>query len=291
MIGRIFNQKVRWICGGVTVVVAVVVVLFYAPMGAWAERMLELFRIKQVSVVAVDMEGLEGQAERLVRLLAGDVMITREPEKRIEVTSIEQARELAGFHVRSFGERASVARMWIQSGIACQMTINVSKVEDVLAELGRADIQLPASLESATVAIDVPKSVIARYELDSSADPWDGSFMFYQSPTPTVVIPQELNLSEIAAAGLQLAGWSAEQARAFSQTIDWTSTLVVPIPARVTSHETVDVDGVKGTLITESRSGQRPSKFLLLWVRQGIIYALAGYGEPAEALSLAEMLE
>lgn len=292
MIGRVFDRKViRWVWWAVAALVAVVAILVYAPTGTWAERMLELFRIKRVSVVAIDMEGLEGQAEQLAQLIADDLVITREPEERMEVSSIEEAGESAGFQVRSLGGQVPAARVWVQSGIACQMTVNLSKVQEVLAELGRTDIQLPTSLDGATVTIDVPKSVIARYEVRSSADPWSSSFMLYQAPTPTVVIPAGLSLAEIAAAGLQLAGWSAEQARAFSQTVDWTSTLVVPIPARVTSHQTVDVDGVKGTLITENRADRRPSKFLLLWVKQGIIYAIAGYGEPADALSLAASLE
>jgi hypothetical protein len=270
---------------------AVVAVLFFAPTGAWAERVLELFRIKQVSVVAVNMERLDGHGERLARLLSDDVVITKEPEKRLEATSIEEASELAGFKVRSLSGRADVPQLWVQDRAACQMTINLSKVQDVLAEFGRSDIQLPASLDGATVAIDFPRSVMARYETGSSADPWSGSFMLYQTPTPTVVTPPDLNLAEIAMTCLQLAGWSAEEAQAFSQTVDWTSTLVVPIPADVTSHETVDVDGVKGTLVTESHSGRRPAKFMLLWVKQGIIYALSGYGDPADAISMAGTLE
>jgi hypothetical protein len=291
MFQRILSRPSSRVWGTMAAAAAVVAVLFFAPTGAWAERVLELFRIKQVSVVAVNMERLDGHGERLARLLSDDVVITKEPEKRLEATSIEEASELAGFKVRSLSGRADVPQLWVQDRAACQMTINLSKVQDVLAEFGRSDIQLPASLDGATVAIDFPRSVMARYETGSSADPWSGSFMLYQTPTPTVVTPPDLNLAEIAMTCLQLAGWSAEEAQAFSQTVDWTSTLVVPIPADVTSHETVDVDGVKGTLVTESHSGRRPAKFMLLWVKQGIIYALSGYGDPADAISMAGTLE
>ncbi len=46
---------------------------------------------------------------------------------------------------------------------------------------------------------------------------------------------------------------SAEEAAEFTSTVDWTSTLVVPIPRNAAIHEQVTVDGVTGTLI------QRPS--------------------------------
>jgi hypothetical protein len=65
----------------------------------------------------------------------------------------------------------------------------------------------------------------------------------------------------------------------------------VPIPSNSASYEQVTVDGVTGTLIQRpSREGE-PTIFALLWVRDGIIYAISGRGTNSEqAIELANSL-
>ena len=45
---------------------------------------------------------------------------------------------------------------------------------------------------------------------------------------------------------------SPEEAAEFTSTVNWTSTLLVPIPRNAAIHEQVSVDGVTGTLIQRS---------------------------------------
>jgi hypothetical protein len=62
----------------------------------------------------------------------------------------------------------------------------------------------------------------------------------------------------------------------------------VPIPSNAAIHEQVSVDGVTGTLI--QRSGETP-QFALLWVKDGIIYAISGLGtKPQQAVDMANSL-
>ncbi len=58
-----------------------------------------------------------------------------------------------------------------------------------------------------------------------------------QVPSPTVSVPPNLNMAEIAEAGLQLAGMTASEAHAFCQTVDWSSTMVVPVPRNSSTFE------------------------------------------------------
>ena len=99
----------------------------------------------------------------------------------------------------------------------------------------------------------------------------------------------DLNLQQLAEIGLQLAGMSATQAREFCQTIDWRSTLVLPIPRFVSSYSVVEVNGAQGTLINES--GRRGLSYVLIWVKDGIIYCLAGHGDSSAAVALANSLD
>jgi hypothetical protein len=110
-----------------------------------------------------------------------------------------------------------------------------------------------------------------------------------EAPSPTVNVPADLNLQQLAEIGLQLAGMSAVQAREFCQTVDWKSTLVLPITRFVRSYATVTVDGVQGTLMTPA--DRRGPGSVLIWVKDGIIYQLAGPGGSSDAIALANSLE
>jgi len=85
-------------------------------------------------------------------------------------------------------------------------------------------------------------------------------------------------------------GMSEEEAAQFSQQVDWTTTLVIPIPRYGTTYEDVMVDGVPGTLIHQSLEQNAPG-YLLIWVKDNIVYALTGPGDGAQALEIAASLK
>jgi hypothetical protein len=98
-----------------------------------------------------------------------------------------------------------------------------------------------------------------------------------------------VDVDELARIGLEFTGMSAEEAAAFTDTVDWASTLVVPIPKNAAIYEQVEVDGVTGTLI------QRPAddypQYALLWVKDEIIYAISGLGTGwQQAIDMANSL-
>jgi hypothetical protein len=84
---------------------------------------------------------------------------------------------------------------------------------------------------------------------------------------------------------------SEQQARDFSKNVDWTSTLVVPIPRNGHSYKQVAVDGVSGNLIQRQADDGDPAYYTILWVKNGIVYALAGLGDPSKALAAASALK
>jgi hypothetical protein len=81
---------------------------------------------------------------------------------------------------------------------------------------------------------------------------------------------------------------SPEQAAAFSQSVDWSSTLILPVPTGgdvVT--EDIQIDGVNGTVIHENENNQ----YVIIWVKDGILYGLSGNGNLNPALRLIATLE
>ena len=95
-------------------------------------------------------------------------------------------------------------------------------------------------------------------------------------------------MSEIAEAALELAGMSPGEAHSFCRTVDWSSTLVAPIPRDSSAYAKVTVDGVEGTLITETLS--QGNRYSLLWIKNGVIHSLMGRGSSSDALTLAASL-
>jgi hypothetical protein len=175
------------------------------------------------------------------------------------------------------------------------------KAEALLKEAGRGDLNLPDSIDGAEISVDIPAGVSIAYGTCPTSNDYDpdehGSrgrrypdcVIFAQIPSPTVTAPPSVDVPQLAQIALEFTGMSSEQAKSFTETVDWTSTLVIPIPKNAATYEQVSVDGVTGTLI------QRPSddapEYALLWVKDGIIYTIGGLGSNSQqAIDMANSL-
>ncbi len=298
---------------GAIAAVAVAVVLLISPPGrAVAQKLLGMLRIKTVVAVPMEREFIaEGKAEMLQQLLADAVVKTKE-SRRLAVADRDEAAKLASMTVRLPELRTDTPQITVNTEGAFQFTASQQRLDTLLSVAGRTDLQFPADLNGAQVAVDVPASVVARYGNCPVEDlrqpthgPYDDCVVVSQVPVPTVVTTPQLDLSGVAEFGLQLAGMTAEQAHLFSQTVDWTSTLAIPIPRNAASFETVAVDGVQGLMITgladrqvvarvgegsRNRVTKLPPAYGLVWVHNGVMYSVGGFGNPALAEPLAASL-
>jgi len=247
------------------------------------------------------------------QFFADNVVVTMDPGKPEVVPTVTKAAQLAGYPIRTIGSLGVPQRLEVNGETAFQMTVNRMRVETLLDEIGRSDIQIPESANGALVAVHIPKIVFSMYgdcpvrrrsgdpnpqsrgeelaerKMERMADTKNANCTYLvQAPSPTVSVPPELNMSEIAEAALELAGMSPAEAHSFCQTVDWSSTLVVPIPRNSSSYENVSVDGVEGTLITETLS--QGNRYSLLWIKNGVIHSLMGRGSSSDALTLAASL-
>jgi hypothetical protein len=97
-------------------------------------------------------------------------------------------------------------------------------------------------------------------------------------------------MAQLAQIGLEFSGMSREEAAAFTATVDWTSTLVIPVPCRATAYEDISVDGVTGKLI--QRVSDYSPEYALIWVKDGIVYAVSGTGtDTAPAFAIVDALQ
>jgi Putative zinc-finger/Domain of unknown function (DUF4367) len=308
---RLFARPWRPAWGALAVALIAVVVGF-SPARTWAERLLATLRVKRIAVIAIDPESFTRAEQNdprsyklLEKTISDSVVVTKQLEKPQILNDAPSASQIAGFRIRTLKDLAGPQKVQVNGEVAFHLTLDRERLANVLDEIGRPDIQIPDAVDGATVSVHIPKTVFSMYgncqsrfgsrqrpgESDVNEVPTDPSrsdcTLLVQAPTPTVTVPPNLNMSDIAEAGLQLAGMGAGEAHAFCSTVDWTSTLVIPVPRNTASYRPVFVDGVEGTLIEMQKEQNRYS---LLWTKNGVIYSLNGNGTTNDALALAASL-
>jgi len=305
---RLFAARFRPVWAAAGVVVVLIASLSFAPGRSWAQRLLDMLRVQKIAVVPVDTQALEGvqggspSGKMIGQFLSDNIVVTMHSDQPQTVADASQASQLSGFRVRLLGDRTDAPKIGVLGEQGFQMTLNRERLQGLLDELGHNDLQLATSIDGALVAVHIPKSVTAVYgqcpqpKKDDSVPPLKpsdlaGCVILTQVPSPTVSVPPDLNLPQLATLALQASGMSAEDAQAFCATVDWTSTLLLPIPRDAGSYETTNVDGVEGTLITLRGYRQGMAGYSLLWVKGGIIYSLTGFGGAGQAVPLADSLQ
>ncbi len=270
-----------------------------------AQRFLGTLRVEKVQPVRLDFSALDGNRplQEMLRQMISDKVVVTADEKTQPASSAADASQLAGFSAHVLGARTDAPKFIVGGQHAFHMTIDRTRLQDIFDQAGRADLLLPATLDGANVSVNVPRSIMVEYGDCPEAHPagaaqtgptqahsgaWANCLALEEVPSPLVNMPSDLNLQQLAEIGFQLAGMSATQARNLGQTIDWKSTLVLPIPRFASSYSQVTVNGVQGTLI--EGSGRRGPDYVLVWVKNGIIYGLVGHGDSSNAVALANSL-
>lgn len=308
MLKKVFSREYRlaWIVVGIIVILAAAIA--FPPVQAIANSFLGLFRVQKFTVVSVDPSNLQGRfesANQLEFMFSEDVTVDEKGEPQ-EVNSSSEASALAGIPVRLPAGMNSEPNLKVMPGATASFTVNLEHVQALLNEIELTEISLPADLDGATVSIEIPSSVSAEYgecEYNQQAptkrghDPDDPQLMprsrcttLVQAKSPTISAPPGLDIAQIGNAFLQIMGMSPEEADHFAQNIDWTTTFVIPIPQNSTTYQEMPVDGVVGTLILQEFKDQE-TQYVLLWVKDGIVYALSGPGSASTAARIASTLK
>ena len=304
----LFSRRARPVWASLMAVAALAFAFSFAPVRAWAGQFLGLFRVEQIAVLPIDTTRLSELsqdstlAEQIGQMFADSVTVTNQPGEPQAVADAAQAGRMAGFTVRLVADGDTPSHITVQDGTAFEFVVDRDRAQALLDDSGRSDLRLPASLDGATIKVEIPAAVSAAYgecpthmsEAERESASWErlrACVLLAQVPSPTVTAPPDLDLLQLIEIGLQFAGMTPDEARAFGQTVDWTSTLVVPIPRNAASYEQVAVDGVMGTLIERLADDGVPRHYVLMWVKDGIIYALSGFGSPDQALAMGNALK
>jgi hypothetical protein len=277
---------------GAVAVLALALLMAFPTTRALAGELLNLFRVQQVIVLPIDgtsMDGMSGNqsfGSQLSQLISSSTIVTDEREEPVFVASAAEANHAAGFNVR-LPKEMPLSYISVTDPAAFTMKIDRTKAQSLLDGAGRADLVLPDSIDGAEISISVPASVGTAFGLCPDPKAKEGiqgdignlypdCIVFAQMPSPLVDVPEGMDLAQLAQIGLEFSGMSREEAAAFTNTVDWKTTLVVPIPRNSTTSADVNMDGVTGKLI-QSQSDASP-RYMLLWVKDGIVYVISGLG-------------
>jgi hypothetical protein len=298
---------------GTAALLILALVLAFPGTRALAGELLNLFRVQHVTVVPVDFTGMEqlngAVGQNISQLISESVTMQKKPSDPVNVASADEASHLAGFNVRA-PEGQTPSRISVMSGAAFTFTIDRAKAQALLNEAGRGDLVLPEEVDGADVSVNIPSSVSLAFgtcpepskeseaardrqrQRETSGSPgrvYKDCIILAQIPSPQVSAPASLDIAKLAQIGLEFTGMTAEEAAQFTSTVDWTSTLLVPIPKNAASYQQVPVDGVTGTLI--ERPTDDAPQFALFWIKDGIIYTIGGLGDNSQkALEIANSL-
>jgi len=296
-----FKRRSLWTA--LTVIAVLALIFTLTPANAWASSFLGLFRVQKVQVITFDPNAvsdartkLEANSDTIKQLFKDDLKIT-EHGQTVKVASAEEAAAKAGFTPRLSAVEGQT--LWVKGGMKAVFTINQPKIQELIDTAGM-NVQLPAEVNGKDVNADVPSAVVANSgscpmeetaaetAKESGASSFPTCTSFVQMPSPTIDTPPGLDMNSLGAAMFQFLGVPADQAAQLSQKIDWTSTLVLPIPqGGQVKYQDVQVDGVTGTFLQEE--GQ--NSYALIWVKNGMLYGLHGPGSLSDAMKYVGSLK
>jgi hypothetical protein len=301
MLKNLFSRRARPVWAALAVIAILAIALAVPSVRAIANNFLGLFRVQQFSVIQVDESQLESQLSdstiNQMQAMFSDSVSINGGGAPVPVASPVEASQQSGFGVRLPAEAPAQVSYEVQPGLSASMPIDVRQAQAILDELGHSDVRLPNSLDGQIIEVDIPTAVVANYG-DCQAQPTNNDpdgpppikaglncVNFVQVPSPTISAPPDLDINQLGQAMLEVLGMSPEEAAQFAQNIDWTSTLVVPVPRYRAQYEEVQVDGVQGTLLSSAGGN-----YALLWVKNGIVYAITGQGNKQGAVDMANSI-
>lgn len=293
------RKLVRWSPAFIaaSVIVAAILVLTFPPAQAMAQDFLNLFRVKKFAAITIDparANQLENTNLDMEKMFGDSVEVIQEPGKPIVVDSVQAASDRAGFNVAvpAAMPKSAKLKISVQGKGAAVMTADTEKMQSVLDALGIDDVKVPAQLDGAKININKPAAVVLDYTFK------DGTTVgLMQSPSPEVDLPPGVNLAQLGEIGLRVLGLSKQEAHDFAQKVDWNSTFLIPIPADAAEVRQVNVNGAEGLMINASNTGQnRPSPYsksdsMVLWAKDGMVYAMQGDSGSADLLELANSVQ
>lgn len=271
----LWNKRWRPAAIGIACLLLLVALFSLGPVREAAAEFLGIFRVRKFAAIPVDpaaMDRIEGLTDLLDAGFLGEPTILRQLSPAQEVTDVQEASRLAGFQVREpkyMPDGMSLQRWSVEFGPAMRLDVESSMIAAVLSAAGIEGVELPQGQMS--FEADFGPLVTQEYRGPQ------GEVIIVQMPSPAVEYPTDLNPTLMGEALLRVLGMPEADARRLATTIDWTSTLVIPLPTDIAEYSEVEVGRAQALLVQARPVDKRyPPAGMLLWQYDGIVYVVQG---------------
>jgi hypothetical protein len=240
----------------------------------------------------------------LVAVVAESTVATR-ADPNEAAPSPEAAAKTAGFRPRLLGGRSEPLTITVLGEQHVEGAVNPRQLERLLVQAGNGRAAVPRALDGARVAFAAARGVRVQYgncpapaantiqgQINGPPPPSaDNASCVAVSEVPiaSVTIPAGLDTASIMELALEVAGMSPNQSRDFRRLFPWPAAAVISPPRGARSYELARVGDTDAMLVITG--GRRGPTYALVWVRDGIVFTLTGYGSSADAVPLAKSLE
>ncbi len=275
----------------IAVVTVLAVMLAVPPVRAAARDLLGIFRMERLVVLPVttgQIQNLENVERQLgYEFFPGSFETLAEPGEPQYVDSAAAAADAAGYAVRTPAALPPADEVIVRGEMAMRIVPDVALMQEIFRAANLDPALVPESIDGQQFDLTMHSSVVQLW------NGTDEAVMFTQMPGPTAEFPDAVNEAELANAMLQLLGYAPEEAAALSTSIDWMTTLVLPLPVDEVDYQDVTVGGEQGVLLT-GRSPSSDSEMpygAVVWQQDGIVYVVAGQPDSARLLEIANSLQ
>jgi hypothetical protein len=270
---------------------AVLVALFAIPaVRVGAQAMLDMFRVRNFVGVSFNPERLEklrSLKQDNAMLVFDRQQVIQDPGKPMVQASVGAASAVAGFRAESpsfLPNGLALDTVAVTGEGRAQLGASSTRLREVLDALGLRDVQVPANLDAQDITVHTYPVVAQSYRSEKHR------LALLQSRNPEVSMPAGVDLPRMGEIGLRILGMDAGEAHRLAQSIDWRSTLLVPVPTTATAFRQVTVKGNSGLLVTSSgeRGGHSRAGGVLLWTEGDRVFALRGTLGASDLMEVAE---
>ena len=281
------SGRSRSLLAALAVIVAVVSLLALPPLRAAADELLSIFRVQKLMFMPVSRERLD-QLSKLN--FDKDTLFVAKPtvEQSAPPSTVASAEAAAGAIGGAVGQPSAFpsaplsSEFTVSSPSKMQFQVNVAAARQLLELMGIDDVSIPDALGAAPIAVDVPAFAQAHYH-GANYD-----MTLHQGRSPSVTLPDGVDLSQLGKAALRLLGMSSADAEIASRTINWNNTLLFPFPKDTGNIRQVTVGGENALIVSGGPRGDQ--HWQLYWQRGDTFYMLQASGALRDNDMVAELV-
>lgn len=264
--------KRKYALTALLLILVAVVAFSLPPVRAAASDFLGLFRVQKFAAISVAPEQvamLEELADQ--GLYPGELQTIEEPGPPQAAASLPEAAALTGYEVQSPAALPEPERISVSGSGSGRLIVDVQAARRLMEAAGVDPQLIPQSLDGEAVDVTMYPSVEMA---------WGDGTALLQTQSPQVDYPEDVNATALGEAFLQMLGMTPAEAQRLARDIDWTSTLVVPIPQDLATFREVMINGVSGLALSSVDNQGN----VVMWQEEGKVYVLFGDDQDVETL-------